>query len=243
MVGWSDEPMIKIRSTDHPSAHPIIRPSDPPPTHPTLSMKSAVKIPLLLLPGMLLSGCFSLGTTIGGINGQSPSKAARSGALAADVVTLPLQVLVLGVREGLDSGHDPEASPRLIARIKANPEYLFEHQLHLKNSYSSEFRSVEHALLDPQIPFTEAQLWRLYREMQKDGLHYLAHNARCPEALLRELFALSKPGSGQAGYAIAHRLMINPSLPEDLLAVADGDPTWYDPAVLAWAREARAKQK
>jgi hypothetical protein len=202
----------------------------------------------LLAGGVLQGGCFSMAKAFG--RNGSPSRGEKTAALAADVATLPVQLAAVGgvvVYQGLveatGKNRGPSASPRLVARIKADPEVIFREKWHEKPWTSVEQRSIGSALLDPAVPFTESQLRRLLPAFTGRE-YYVVQCARCPEGFLRELFAEARRERGVRGSLLISGLADNPTTPRDILeAIVSAAPGEYDRAAVIRAGARLAGRK
>lgn len=194
-------------------------------------MKASITVLLIiatLCTGMLLSGCFTAVARSGeGWSGAPTSASTKVAAGVADVVSAPVQAPLLGIAaiyEARRKAIQAKAEERL-KKVRENPDYIFEHKLHI-GDYYGEKEVVIRALTDHSIKFTDAQLRRLYREMDWSRAVVL-ENPHCSIEVLSEVWNPIHLSSAQPDSAMMVHLVRNPLVPSEWLQVIALDKVKY----------------
>jgi hypothetical protein len=190
-------------------------------------MKKNPLIPwlVLLAPATIgVGGCFSALVRSGqGWAGTKTSTGTKVAAGMADLVTLPLQAPAIALAGAGEIRRKSHLAKReeLLKQIKANPEYIFQHKLHFAEYYDGS-EAVCYALWDHSINFSDAQLRRLYKEMDWQRVYVLG-NPHCSVEFLRQIWDPINSSAAFADWQIMEQLVRNPSLPAAWLEIIAGD--------------------
>lgn len=196
---------------------------------------------LLLALGLwTFAGCFSATTKYG--RKDPPSAAELAVAGAADVVSSPLQASAYVAAVPLRARwvRQAEDERELVARIRRDPELVFRERLiHREDRVGRE--ALGRVLCDPSVAFTEDQLKRLYRDLDRRKYWVLRHPA-CPLGFLREIErSLGGMPVAERAEHILH-LSNHPEVPLAWLERWAADPLTYG-AGAAYARSAIQRRR
>lgn len=155
----------------------------------------------------------------GGAGTGGPSGADRITAGTLDVVTLPIQApfLVAGAAKNAAEKSTVDS----VEAIRKNPQHILTHRRQLSEST---FRK---AILDPTIPFTEAQLRQLSRSQDWTNRFVLA-NPRCPKDVLEAVWAKLPQLPDSERSSVSYYLASNPNVPDTWLESMVTRPDLYD---------------
>ena len=184
--------------------------------------------PFAAIALVLLSGCFSAVARSGeGWSGAKTSTEAKVIAGAADIATLPIQAPLLAVAGVREAGRQASLAKKekYLTQIRNDPEFIFQRKLHLAGYYDGR-GAVYEALWDYSINFTDAQLRRLYKEMNWDRVYVLA-NPHCSAAFLKEIWDPINASDKIADWQKMEQFVRNPSLPKDWLETIAKDKRKY----------------
>lgn len=170
------------------------------------------RIPTLIAISILvpsLTGCFTGLSRNVGAGTWRPSTTQSLVAGALDVVTLPIQGVVLAASSASEASNSSTQKKRTeqLAELRKDPEYFFKHRSNLSSD------TIRTAIMDRTIPFTDEHFRRL-GERKEWTRPYLAANPRCPRDLLEELWNELERLPERDRAARAYWLASNPSSPE-----------------------------
>lgn len=165
-----------------------------------------------------------------GWSGEKTSVGVKAAALGADVVTAPVMLPMLGkgfVHSRVTKSQK-KRNQKLLAEVRQNPEIIFERQLQIP-SENANIAVVRPALEDPNVPFTDAQLRRLYVEMAPANVRVLV-NPHCSVAFLESVWQSLGEKSLRERIDIVETLAWNPVTPLEWLEIAANDSVFYGSA-------------
>jgi hypothetical protein len=158
------------------------------------------------------------------LTGERPPAGTKALAAVADIVTAPVQLpLILWSKARRDREKADEARFQdQIVRIRQNPDYIFQHRLHHTKGNDG-LTALIFTLRDPSVPFTDAQLRRLHREMGIWGWRVYTHPA-CSREFLAEAWQRYCTTEDRYDSVILHAFGENPNVPDEWLEpVARGE--------------------
>ena len=158
------------------------------------------------------------------VKGDPASGGTKAAAAVADVVTAPVQLplyLFAKARSEREKAAHAQVMEQ-ITRIRQDPDYIFQHRLHLAEGHKG-LTALIHSLHDPAVPFTDAQLRRLHRELGFWGWRVFPHPA-CSREFLAEAWQHYCATESKFDPVILQHFSLNPNLPDEWLeTVARGE--------------------
>ena len=173
--------------------------------------------------GQMLSGCFSAMQATGEAWSGDAGKEAHRNAMAADIVTLPIQAPLLaglGVLAVLDRASEKQGEKdrakyaELKALVRADPEIVIRERWDVSKDQKRR-TTIWASLSDPQIPYTADQLEKIYATVPSLRWSVFEHPACRPEFLAAQ-FSEAKAISSKNS-SLLETLVTNPSMPIDLV--------------------------
>ena len=192
-----------------------------------------------------LTGCFSMVTRTGnGWSGDPPSKNAKVTAGVADAVTLPIQApLIAAAAIARDNRQaETDRGQQLLVEIKKNPEYIFQHRLHVSSSRTDR-DAVVNSFWDNSVPFTDAQLRRLYKEIKGAQNIYVLCNPHCSLKFLGEIRAEIEIRNPVTNTPAFEQILKNPNIPDQWLEEVAADRIRYGIGLSDFAKERLERRK